>query len=317
MKNLLLFFALITSFWAKSQTLDTASWSPAGATWIYRGISPTSQLYYTITYLKDTIFQGVQVKKFDFSSFQYVGLGTMYRQPTVWIADEFLYKSNDTVFWWNDGQFQMLYNFNQILNTSWIIYQNDYSVCISPTLPTSDTLIAATRSVETYSNLSFDVLYPQRSTYWSFGGGIAKNLGALNSFFPQVSSQSCLVSDGAVSNMQQLECYFDSVRGYVNVDISVRPCGELISSIYEFRNNPALEKKVNIYPNPASEFIFVNWEQQVATAEVKIFNILGQFLQNCTVENNSQLNLSHLEQGIYFINLSFRSYSQTFKIQKL
>jgi pimeloyl-ACP methyl ester carboxylesterase len=57
---------------------------------------------------------------------------------------------------------------------------------------------------------------------------------------------------------------------------------------------------VLIYPNPASNFIFIN--NQKLIKEFSIYNIVGQKMESMMVDN--QINVSNLTKGIYFLIFS-------------
>lgn len=64
----------------------------------------------------------------------------------------------------------------------------------------------------------------------------------------------------------------------------------------------------NVYPNPASNMISLdyNLKSQVTSANVMIFNMLGQELKNNVISNNEgklQISVEDLSEGVYFYSV--------------
>ncbi|MBN2890910.1 MAG: T9SS type A sorting domain-containing protein [Bacteroidales bacterium] len=65
----------------------------------------------------------------------------------------------------------------------------------------------------------------------------------------------------------------------------------------------AKEMGIIVYPNPSSDYLFICTEKEVKNGfEIKIFDISGNCVyKNDNYENQSQINISHLNSGIYII----------------
>ncbi|OSY87832.1 hypothetical protein WH52_10440 [Tenacibaculum holothuriorum] len=63
-----------------------------------------------------------------------------------------------------------------------------------------------------------------------------------------------------------------------------------------------LENDFTIYPNPASDFIYIKFKN-VVVYRVKIFNLLGSLVSSKTLETNSdnRINISSFSQGLYIM----------------
>ncbi|MCG8410212.1 MAG: T9SS type A sorting domain-containing protein, partial [Bacteroidales bacterium] len=65
------------------------------------------------------------------------------------------------------------------------------------------------------------------------------------------------------------------------------------------------EIAINIYPNPASDKVFVNL-MNINASQIDIVNSLGQVIISSEIEsNNFEVNVSDFEQGVYFIQLHY------------
>ncbi|WP_310556134.1 S8 family serine peptidase [Flavobacterium sp.] len=69
----------------------------------------------------------------------------------------------------------------------------------------------------------------------------------------------------------------------------------------EFNSNLVL----NIYPNPTSDFIIVTSPDFLIGKQIKLYNNLGQLVQQTSIENkNQRISIQSLGTGIYFYNIS-------------
>jgi hypothetical protein len=85
----------------------------------------------------------------------------------------------------------------------------------------------------------------------------------------------------------------------VNTTITVVE-GDHTISVQEFSD----QLNINIYPNPASQFITVDAEGLPQSKTVVIYDITGKKILSETL-NGEQLNISHLEAGTYILEIEF------------
>ena len=58
------------------------------------------------------------------------------------------------------------------------------------------------------------------------------------------------------------------------------------------------------YPNPSHDFIYIDLGNSKPTVELNIRNSIGQIVLNSSLRaNNSKIDVSYLEGGVYFIEL--------------
>ncbi len=76
-------------------------------------------------------------------------------------------------------------------------------------------------------------------------------------------------------------------------------------------------KNISIYPNPANDFVYVNYENNVySNYSILIYNIEGRLLKSEKLEmTGTKLDVSDLSAGVYFVKIS--NYSDVVKIDKL
>ena len=63
--------------------------------------------------------------------------------------------------------------------------------------------------------------------------------------------------------------------------------------------------ETDVYPNPAVDKVFIKWNSSAMSCNVKIYDAMGNvIIQNQKVtKDNFEMDLSHLNQGIYFIHI--------------
>ena len=90
---------------------------------------------------------------------------------------------------------------------------------------------------------------------------------------------------------------------------------EVVGSAATKINNNSLENKLNIYPNPSSGAVNIDMGSVNSYASVSIYSITGQLVETFNnVESHTNLNLSGLAQGSYFIKVNDGTKSITQKI---
>lgn len=66
-----------------------------------------------------------------------------------------------------------------------------------------------------------------------------------------------------------------------------------------------LEQQIRISPNPASEKIVVSFAEPSSISQIELVNISGQVLQRIqTIQFNNEVNISHLQAGMYYLRIS-------------
>jgi hypothetical protein len=73
---------------------------------------------------------------------------------------------------------------------------------------------------------------------------------------------------------------------------------------------------VSVYPNPATENIFVSLNSNVKTAQVIISNLSGKTLISTEVTADNKLDVSSLPMGMYLLTIATNNGSETVKFIK-
>ncbi|ALJ06376.1 hypothetical protein APS56_15070 [Pseudalgibacter alginicilyticus] len=75
-----------------------------------------------------------------------------------------------------------------------------------------------------------------------------------------------------------------------------------------------LESNINIFPNPANDYITINTKNDFKVSSIEMFSLLGQKVLTQTELKNNQLNVSNLTRGVYLLKVSADGGSFTKKI---
>jgi hypothetical protein len=65
------------------------------------------------------------------------------------------------------------------------------------------------------------------------------------------------------------------------------------------------EQQIRVSPNPASEKIIISFAEPSSISQIELVNISGQVLQRTqTIQFNNEVNISHLQAGMYYLRIS-------------
>ena len=86
-------------------------------------------------------------------------------------------------------------------------------------------------------------------------------------------------------------------------------------SKFELSKTELLVKdKISIYPNPAGNYLMIN--NLNANTSIKIYSISGVLLKTMQIQNGDKIDISDLEQGIYFLHIGTHNKKYKFVISK-
>ncbi len=114
------------------------------------------------------------------------------------------------------------------------------------------------------------------------------------------------ISDGSIYSSPGFTHSFEGPGVYTICQSTINNCGEdiyceeisiYLNSITETEHT----NEISIYPNPASDFLFINGINGHCT--IKLFNTIGQLVYKTNQNLNSNLDISFLPTGAYMIQL--------------
>jgi hypothetical protein len=65
----------------------------------------------------------------------------------------------------------------------------------------------------------------------------------------------------------------------------------------------------SMFPNPVTETMFIKFKNSVGKKQVEIYDVTGQLVKTFTTAGMSEINVSDLPQGLYYVRLKNNSWS--------
>lgn len=125
------------------------------------------------------------------------------------------------------------------------------------------------------------------------------------------SNTTLVVSDLGKIYFDAEHMYIDAGDGTVT-DFAVSDIKKLtFNSLYVGVDQLDNKSSVLIYPNPATNFIRIATDEQ-QSIHVRLYALTGQLLSDTYCQPNEEVNISHLQSGIYFVKVN----ELTFKLLK-
>ena len=118
---------------------------------------------------------------------------------------------------------------------------------------------------------------------------------------------------GANAGITVMQQRIDSIIKYFRNDTT--PCGVSFSAL-----SPKIKNKqeLNVYPNPASDFITIEFAEQIEKSNYEIIDISGRKINSGFINNTKyNIDISKMERGIYFINILNKQNSFSKKFIKM
>ena len=280
-----LVLVIIFCFPLKAQVAPS-DFAPVGAIWHYRDYSFNSQNpLITIKSEKDTMVQTKNCRKV-----------AVYLNDEPFPATYYIFHElNSQVYFYENGTFKMLYDFNLNVGDTMYNYQPtnrafvDFTACSGV-----DEIDVPGKSVVdsvSYLVLNGDSL---KTLHFGFSGepyffsNVTERIGSSNGLFGRYKNICPSGDDGIV------RCYSDD-RYFIN--FTGEQC-DLLSG-----NKNVLLPSFNIYPNPTKEIVF--FESEFPIKELRVFNSTGSVIHTAT--NVSELIMTDWVKGIYFFEINFKN----------
>lgn len=270
--------------------------APLGATWHYNMKSGSAPHWYVsfveIEATKDTLFQGVNCRVLEKSTLPQCHGRT---------KKEYLYQSNDTVFFWDFDlqEFEPIIVYNATPNDQWEFQFVDYSGNRRTMRVSVDSI-----SMDTYNGQSLrsmHVTYQALNSNWTptHTSKIVERLGDTTYLFNYWNFSNCDITFGA-----GLRCYTDSIFGSYNSQ-------QYSSCTYNNIGVPEKETQpfFNIYPNPANGSFRLSYQEK-GKIHLRIMGPSGlTYLDRIVNPAHQKIDVSHLSAGIYIVRIQTDSWS--------
>jgi hypothetical protein len=237
--------------------------------------------YKSIESIADTIINGKKCEKM-------VEIGRFY-SDTVNTIYHYMFSENDSVFFYADNEFHLLYDFgategDTIVLDYFLTYNGSPLLMIIDSTGTID--INGNETIIQYITCGDGIMV-------EFGSHVIKDIGSTYFMFPTY--------DG--TNNGPLRCYQDDSIGlflspyHPNYGWDHQNCAQIITDIKEVNKSDIL-----IYPNPASDYVFLrNIDGPV---NYRIISLVGRQFKQGVLAKSGKIRLNGLPNGTYIIEIN-------------
>jgi len=278
MKKILTILIILLSLQGFSQ-----GWAEVGSIWHYTKstVNPDLISYTTFESVSDTLINGIPCNHL-------IQVDRYY--DTTSIYSHFMYSSNDSVYFFRDGDFHLLLYFGAVegdtIELGWYnTGSGDPLLMIVDSTSTID-INGETRIIQ-YVDCGDGLVI-------EYADEVIEGIGSTDYMFPTL--------DGEL--YRSLRCYEDSVIGLFLSPFhpyhgwNFEDCDEIITGIGEMDAIGFMA----IYPNPALSEVIISGIDEYAIEEVNIFNTAGQRVLHQRSADR-RVDVSSLQMGLYVVEV--------------
>ncbi len=296
MKKLFYLVLLLTSFNFKAQS---PIWVKNNAVWHYEYSSTYGGGFLKIEYIRDTILDLHDSKMFTSKLYHFVydQNNEIHLLDSNYIDTNYTWNNTDTVFYWIDNHFEILYDFSKTIGDSWLIGTNGLtsnSCSDSSTVQVTDETIINLGGID---HTSFD-LYSADSSYLKLRGKYNSRFGAFSS---TLSEQSLLFPSPTFCNEIIVDYYLYKFKCFQDDELFYNPSGEDCEALLHVGIKEQLNPNFTLFPNPSKGIFTI--ESPKSDFRITIYNSVGKLCAEY-YENGTRTTIdSKLDKGIYFIGV--------------
>ncbi len=300
MKKSLIF---LISFFSFTHLLGQ-SWLAENSTWQYDYFNVGGPGgYIEIVYEKDTLFNEINAQKLKITNYDRVIESVQnnvftYGTDTIPLPSQYVYESNDSIFWYKDDVFSLLYDINAQVGDTF-------------TLPSVD---STTNIIQVDSIGLEDVngenrrflMVSQLEGLYGFCGKIIEGIGPIDTYlFPGITSCSFPGYDA-----------YQELSSYSNNDFQY-DCNYMGCSIFTSLSNLPSQYPTTIYPNPFDTYITLS-NPHTLIESLQIWDIQGNKIkEEKNIQNYTfQLYTQELTKGIYLLQVHTKEGREIIKLIK-
>lgn len=297
-------FLILISLTLMSLCTNAQVWVDSGAVWHYDFSNLSTGGYAKYVYEKDTIILNKSCQKItkSYMEFYFDINGILHYWGETYSGANYTYVSGDTVFYFQDNQFFVMYNFGASIGDTWIVSTtNDLGFCKDTSrvevTETGNMMINGTSY--RYINL---VPTPNSSKglkgkYVERIGCISTGTGDLQTLFP--SEYQC---DSLPYNVEfplyKFRCFED--QSFPLYNVANEDCEALFDHV-GIQQTSSFD--FDCYPNPTEGNINLNISN-TENYSIELYTIQGSLLKSYKNNSNtSTIDISNLPNGIYLIQI--------------
>lgn len=285
--------------------------APIGAEWYYsqnESYNPPQANYIKHTCIKDSTINGKPVKVIQKTRYQ--------RSGATSLGYEYLHQHGDTIFYWKNKDFHVLYNFSLAKGDSMMLYSEMPDYCENKN-PYGWVEIdsAYTNTINNHVLKAYTTSIKKGSRWYLGFTPIVEKIGSLTYLLPQ--NTDCIMD---VPGIGLLRCYFDPELGVFHYPYEDFPCDTITTfpdgvNIYDRRLN------LKIYPNPVSNDLFIEGNFNEKEYTLELYSINGELIKTVCVEggiDRYSMDAKTLKSGSYIVRVMSKKgiYAERIVIKK-
>lgn len=266
-----------------SSAIAQSEFAPVGATWYYTYNGFTTMGYEKLFSEKDTMINNLSCRKLA-RTVTYYDFITHSVHTWEW-SPFFVRDSNHVYYFFQNDQFVLLYDFNKSAGEYWTT--DAYS--FDGNCKLGKIYVDSTGTEEIDGEPLKWLAVHNDSTYDGYFGNKKKIYERIGSFYYMFPAPACFIYEGG----WELRCYNDSMLSYQNF-----VCDSLYIGIEEITK----ADHINIFPNPAGDFLQVQSGSMTSGKSMEIMDAFGRKVESFEAADvMSKISVVDLPPGIYFL----------------
>jgi hypothetical protein len=276
-------------------TLLAQDWAPIGAEWYYSKPSGDPQGNYVLyTSVKDTLVGNETARKI-----------IKQKSNGELLGYEIMYSNNDSVFYWFNGAYHLLYDFSAVLGDTVLFEFKSIGVQNNDTILEVKGHVINVRTVSSgnspmLKNLELAIIpipgleiryvWPATFTYTEKVGDESGD----NYLIYEIEGPS-------IPEKPSLRCYSESLFSYKtefwNVVAQGEPCDLDVVGVFELSG----KKRLKLYPNPASFEVYIEVSKE--PVDYEILDINGKIINQGAVQYDGRISIPVVPNGLYILRV--------------
>lgn len=288
--------ALTTLFMFCTFALFSQVWVKSNPVWHYDYWTIGEYGFIKIEQTGDTVLNGYDCQVLSGTKHMFFITGPngdIAHSATNW-GRWFTRASNDTVFYWKNEKFNVLYDFSASAGDSWLL--EDETVWFECN-DSSYTKVESVGTVDLDGEQAIQLnLVDSVGSSYGLTGPVNSHFGAMGGFlFP--SERNCDSSQIVEFYQYEFKCFQDDSLIY---NPSGEDCEYLLTHLSLAENSSFTG---TIAPNPANDLLHVTLPG--GAADYRIITLAGQEMETgMLAEQTSDLNVAQLSEGMYILQLT-------------
>jgi hypothetical protein len=296
MKQLIFFLFFFNSFLHHSQI-----WVKPNATWHYDFSTISSGGFMKIQHIADTIIESKNAMVLETTMNEFIAgqNGIIYFNFSDTLQRNYTYVNGDTIFYWRNNKFEVLYNFSEVVGGGWMLGTETQEMYMCNDTSTVDVI---NEEIVNISGINYKSLTLQsnNSSPYRFEGKFNERFGPYERDYVHSPWRFLFPNFASCNPGIAVEYYSFSFKCFQDDELFYNPSGEDCEYLLNHAGLTGIKNNtLSIAPNPvpSNENVTIN-----AQGNYTIIDIQGKAIQNGTIENNS-VQLINVENGIYFFIL--------------